>query len=149
MENFNFLKEEIKQIPPEVLLSSGVISRANDGKSFVCPFCGNGKGDEGDGLTPEFINGIYVWHCFRCDAKFDNIKLLADYYGLDNNREFIKILQRAADDFGISSFSSDVMTSYVQKKSTAPNPPPTQPNDELKKRNFNLSATILKLLGLI
>jgi P4 family phage/plasmid primase-like protien len=145
MENFNFLKEEIKKIAPDDLLSRGVISLANDGKSFVCPFCGNGKGDEGDGLTPAFLNGVWLWHCFKCDAKFDNIKILADYYGLDNNREFIKILQRAADDFGFSNFSSDVMTTYAPKKSTAPNPPPTQPNDESEKKAFELVSNDIKI----
>ncbi len=107
MENINFLIEKIKQIPPEDLLGRGVISQANDGKSYICPFCGNGEGDEGDGLTPSFLNNAWIWHCFRCNAAFDNIKIFAEYYGLDNNREFVKILQCAAYDFGFSEINSD------------------------------------------
>lgn len=141
MLNLNFLKDEIKRIPPEDLLGRGIISQANDGKSFVCPFCGNGEGDEGDGLTPTLISNAWIWHCFRCDAKFDNIKILADYYNLDNDRDFVKILQRAADDFGLSDFSAP-STKTVQK---SPQKFAQEQKDaETKQKEFEIVSSDIK-----
>lgn len=97
------LKSEILAIAPETLLTRGVITLAKDGKSYVCPFCGNGThGKTGDGVKPIFQDGLWKWHCFSCDAKFDNLSILAQYYGLQTTgADFTEILKRAAADFGI------------------------------------------------
>ena len=93
---------QINSIAPEILHSHGVISLANDEKSYVCPECGNGSGDKGDGLKPALINGIWKWHCFSCDSSFNNIKILANYYGLNSKTDFVEVCKRACSDFGIS-----------------------------------------------
>lgn len=92
---------QINSIAPETLLAHGVISIANDEKSFVCIECGNGTGDKGDGLTPVLKNGAWLYHCLSCDAKFNNIKILANYYGLDSRSNFVEVCRRACNDFGI------------------------------------------------
>ena len=93
---------QILALSPETLLARGVISLANDGKSYVCPFCDNGKrGKSGDGLNPIFEDGVYKWHCFSCDAKFTNIGLLAQIYGLGIHADFTEICKRACNEFGI------------------------------------------------
>ena len=45
------------------------------GRGFVCPLCGNGSGDTGDGVT--FIKGSYKVKCFKCNFTGDIIALKA------------------------------------------------------------------------
>ena len=45
------------------------------GRGFVCPICGNGSGDSGDGVT--FIRGTAFVHCFKCGFNGDLIALKA------------------------------------------------------------------------
>ena len=92
---------QINSIEPETLLTHGVVTLANDEKSYVCPLCGNGTGEKGDGLTPVFKNGAWLYHCLSCDAKFNNIKILATYYGLDSRNDFVEICRRACNDYSI------------------------------------------------
>lgn len=92
---------QINSIAPENLLAHGVLTLANDEKSYVCPVCGNGTGEKGDGLTPVCQNNVWLYHCLSCDAKFNNIKILAIYYGLDSRNDFVEICRRACSDFGI------------------------------------------------
>ena len=94
--------KEINAIAPETLHSHNVITLANDEKSYVCPECGNGEGEHGTGLTPKFINGVWKWHCFKCDHSFNNITILAMYYGLNSRTDFVEICKRTCSDFGIS-----------------------------------------------
>ena len=93
--------KEINAIAPEVLLAHGVISLANDEKSYVCPECSNGKGEHGTGLIPKLIDGVWKWHCFKCDHSFNNISILAIYYGLNKQTDFVEICKRSCKDFSI------------------------------------------------
>ena len=45
------------------------------GRGFICPICGNGTGDTGDGVT--FIKNSYRVHCFKCGFGGDIIALKA------------------------------------------------------------------------
>lgn len=45
------------------------------GRGFICPLCGNGMGDTGDGVT--FIKDSYYVHCFKCGFSGDLITLKA------------------------------------------------------------------------
>ena len=93
---------QINAIPPETLYAHGVITLANDEKSFVCPECGNGEGEHGTGLIPKLIGGVWKWHCFKCDKSFNNITILAIYYRFNSQTDFVEICKRACSDFGIS-----------------------------------------------
>ena len=92
---------QINFIPPESLLSHGVIKLANDEKSYVCPECGNGEGEHGTGLIPKLMGGVWKWHCFKCDKSFNNITILSIFYGLDSRSNFVEVCKRACNDFGI------------------------------------------------
>lgn len=92
---------QINSIAPETLLAHGALTLANDEKSFVCPECGNGEGKNGTGITPKFIDNIWKWHCFKCNRSFNNITILAIYYGLNSQTDFVEICRRACSDFGI------------------------------------------------
>lgn len=105
MSNNDYIIDQIKHIPPEILESHGVITkaktRANGYPTFICPVCGNGTGKDGDGLAVYLNPDGWAFHCNRKGCHFDNIHLLALHYGLDYKSDFLEVLKRAADDFGI------------------------------------------------
>ena len=45
------------------------------GRGFICPLCGNGSGNTGDGVT--FVKNSYRVHCFKCGFSGDIISLKA------------------------------------------------------------------------
>ena len=93
---------QINSIAPDILQSRGILSLAKDGKSYVCPNCGNGTGKSGDGIIPgKSTEGAWLYHCFSCGDGFNNIKLLASHYELDASNDFVEICKRACTDFGI------------------------------------------------
>lgn len=128
----DLLKEQIKRLEPETLAAHGVITpaktRANGRPTFICPECGNGTGKTGDGLVVYDNPDGYAYHCNKSGCHFDNISLLALYYGLDLRADFIEILRRAAAEFGI--FTGDSFSDYhsLQKNSN-----PKQHNTPIKK----------------
>ena len=105
----DFLKNQIKNISPETLLARGVLQLANDKKTYICPFCGNGTGKSGDGLAVKQYSWGYNFRCFGggCGgANYDNIALLANYYGLNPRADFIEVCKHAAADF-LGIFDTD------------------------------------------
>lgn len=105
MQTNDYIIDQIKHIPPEILESHGVITkaktRANGYPTFICPLCGNGSGESGDGLAVHNNSDGFAYHCHRKGCHFDNIHLLALHYGLDCRSEFLEVLRRAKDDFCI------------------------------------------------
>ena len=87
---------QVKNIPPEVLEMHGVISVAkaviNGKPTYICPHCDNGTGKDGTGIQPAYFNGVWLYHCFKCNEAFDNIKLLAIHYNLDSQSDFFVAL---------------------------------------------------------
>lgn len=104
------LKAQIKNIPPNDLAALGVIvparTKANGNFTYICPNCGNGEGDSGDGIAFEYKDGAWLAKCFKCGEGYDNLKLLALHYGLNVQTDFKEICNRAAADFGISTDSA-------------------------------------------
>lgn len=93
---------QINALSPDALQSHGVIALAKDGKSYVCPQCGNGTGKSGDGIIPgKAAEGAWLYHCFSCGAGFNNIKLFSAHYELDAANNFIDVCKRACSEFGI------------------------------------------------
>ena len=96
--------QQINSISPEDLATHGVISLAKmigDQQSYVCPTCDNGTGEDATGIVPNFNGSAWIYHCFKCGASFNNIQLLALYYGLDSRTEFKEVCRRACAEFGI------------------------------------------------
>ena len=98
---------QLKNIPPAELEARGVIvparTKANGNLTYICPNCGNGNGDSGDGIAFEYKDGAWLAKCFKCGEGYDNIKLLALHYGLNVQTDFVDICNRAAADFGIAT----------------------------------------------
>ena len=104
---YDSLKTQIKNIPPAELAARGVITpartNANGEKTYICPICGNGSGNSGDGIAFKNEDGAWLAKCFKCGHGFDNISLLAAHYSLNTRADFGEILKRSAADFGIAT----------------------------------------------
>lgn len=69
------------------------LSTARDGKSFICPDCGNGSGKSGDGIKQTKLKGKLVWHCYRCGGHWSNVDLVALVEGIREQSELVKKLE--------------------------------------------------------
>lgn len=107
-----FTVSEVKKLSADELVAHGAL-RLVEGKAdeYICPICGNGEGSDGTGIKPNPTATEHTgWKCHKCGEKFDNIRILAEYYGLNAKTDFKEICQRACDEFVIS---------YVEKHSSA------------------------------
>lgn len=70
--------EQINSVPADEIISALNLPLADDGTSYVCPECGNGKtGGNGDGIKPrENSKGFVKWHCYKCGKDFSNVDLI-------------------------------------------------------------------------
>ena len=73
-----------------------LMAQAKDGKSYVCPYCGNGQGATGDGIR---LNEDGYFHCFKCDSKGDAIQLYQQIRGV---QDFNTALAEVASLYGVS-----------------------------------------------
>lgn len=149
MINLEDLKTQIKNIPPAEMEGRNVIQLAKDKKTYVCPFCGNGTGKSGDGLAAKRYSWGYNFKCFGgCNgANYDNISLLAAYFGLDTRADFREILRRAAALFGMATndFPSNDFSSYHNLKPLKNLPPKksiAETEDEIR-----IKKLMLKIVG--
>ena len=116
---------QIKNLSPVILASHGVISVAkaviNGKPTYVYPRCDNGTGTDGTGIQPSYFNGVWLYHCFKCNETFDNINLLALYYQLDsrNKDDFKEIIRRTAEEFSIFDSSSTYDSTPQRKEKSA------------------------------
>ena len=99
---YNYL-EKINSLSYGDFKAHGILQVAKK-KGYVCPHCGNGSGDDGDGISDEHreADGAVTSHCFKCNTDFNNIKILAEVWDLDSKSDFKEILRRAkAEFFGV------------------------------------------------
>ena len=79
---------------PEAIIAQRLgLSTARDGKSFICPECGNGSGKTGDGIKQTKLKGKLVWHCYRCDGHWSNVDLIGVVEGTREQGELGKKLE--------------------------------------------------------
>ena len=92
--------DEINGWNPDEFLSRVPLSTAKDGKSYICPECGKGKG--GDGIKPRLNSrGQVKFHCFgACGKDYSNFDVAAAHYGLSNYSLADKA-KRLAEIFGL------------------------------------------------
>lgn len=78
------IRREWRRILPTITQEAR--QRVNGEASFVCPICGNGSGESGDGLTvnPKSKDGCGL-KCFKCDFSGDVIDLYQKTTGRDYN----------------------------------------------------------------
>ena len=79
---------------PEALVAQRLgLATARDGKSFLCPECGNGSGNTGDGIQQSKLKGKLVWHCYRCGGHWSNVDLVALVEGILDQAELGRRLE--------------------------------------------------------
>lgn len=72
-----------------------LMEKAKDGKSYICPFCGHGKG--GDGIILNQDQGG-KFHCFACEQKGDAIDI---YQRIKGIADFNTALAEVANLYGL------------------------------------------------
>ena len=102
---------KINDLPEEEVLRRLNLSVARDGKSYVCPLCGNGAAGDprhghGDGIKPRNSKGRVRWKCHKCAKDFSNFDLAAATLGLDAERETAESARKVAELFGIPAEQS-------------------------------------------
>ena len=147
MIDLESLTYKIKNISPAELEMHGVITaapkKAGGNPTFICPFCGNGTGKSGDGLVPKEYHWGWNYECFSENKGYDNIALLAEYYGLNTTgADFVELCKRAASDFGITAdndnYSADDFVTYHNLQ---PSPAPSQKTvDEIERIKKDIAA---------
>lgn len=91
--------KRLKELSPTELEAHGFLSRSPDG-NFICPHCFNGNhGISGTGIQFVFQDGIYKAHCFGCGMNFDNIRIFAEVFHLNEKADFKEIITRASHTF--------------------------------------------------
>lgn len=73
---------DVNSLPEAVIAQRLGLTLARDGKSFLCPDCGNGSGKSGDGIKQTKLKGKLVWHCYRCGGHWSNVDLVALVEGI-------------------------------------------------------------------
>ncbi|MBR4904446.1 MAG: hypothetical protein IKZ53_07220 [Selenomonadaceae bacterium] len=77
--------DEVNSLPEALVAQRLGLATARDGKSFLCPECGNGSGNTGDGIKQSKLKGKLVWHCYRCGGHWSNVDLVALVEGISTS----------------------------------------------------------------
>lgn len=101
-KNFEELIKKVESLSPEMLANHGILIHSPDGL-FVCPFCGNGSGDDGTGLGFKDTGNTFASHCFKCGENFNIIHVLAKHFNLDSKSQFHQVIEEAARLFNLDS----------------------------------------------
>lgn len=75
--------ERVNSFGESEIAAAANLKLAQDGKSWICPLCGNGSnGGKGDGIRQKLRRGRLNWWCPRCEANMSNVDVIAVTYGL-------------------------------------------------------------------
>jgi len=97
-EAINIIRQSWKQLYPA----------DKSGKGIICPLCGNGSGETGDGIRENPRGKAGALHCFKCGFSGDVIDLIQQERGLS----FPEALDAAAAELGIIIDSESSAGSY-------------------------------------
>lgn len=79
-----------------------ILPRDRQGKGWICPFCGNGRGTTGDGIIPTPRRPDLLI-CFRCGKKMDALDIAGEVYGISSFADRLaKCEELAGDNCGIT-----------------------------------------------
>lgn len=113
----------VNNLPQEEILKVTELKLAKDGKSWVCPECGHGKG--GDGIKQKEFNGKLTWHCYgTCGKHFSNVDLIAATLGISTNDkpELARRLKELFPECADETFSFHDKKSARKEKNSAAEP---------------------------
>ena len=106
--------DEVNSLPEAVIAQRLGLSTARDGKSFVCPECGNGTGKTGDGIKQTKLKGKLVWHCYRCGGHWSNVDLIGVTEGIREQGELGKKLEELFPESKPFLFSKENQDIYIK-----------------------------------
>ena len=129
------LVERLKHISAEQMFERGIVSQAKN-TGYICPFCRDGSGKDGTGMSTKSLDHGTSWFCGKCNVAYDNIHLLAAYFGKDSRRDFQEIISLAADLFNIQNDNVAAQSSHSHAATFIPDKYKsliTNANNNLKK----------------
>lgn len=106
---------------------------ARNGKSYVCPACGNGESGDprhghGDGIKPRDVGGHVRWKCFKCGRNFSNFDLSAWSLGINPEHDEARAAEEVGELYGISDDRD-----FSSSKGDSPRRPP-----QIENRSVNI-----------
>ena len=119
-----------KNIDPDTLVTYGYLQRAKTG--YICPFCGNGTGSDATGMDMNHHEGVYKYHCFKCDAKGTVVELAQAVFNIDR----YEAIKKLKSDFGDKSYTPS------QQKKSYKNPTHAAVAMKIADANKNLFAFV-------
>lgn len=126
--------KEIKEIIK--LQEPSFLPVAKNRRSYICPFCGNGSGKDGDGIT--HTRGKKAVYCFKCRQSYDNFALIGEQFGLTSFQDQYK---KACELYGLDGDEKEVKMPTPLPSSFKPEPEekPADHTDEFQSWNKALN----------
>ncbi|MBQ6131607.1 MAG: AAA family ATPase [Selenomonadaceae bacterium] len=89
------------------IVAAAGLQLARDGKSYICPVCGNGShGGKGDGIKQKLFQGKLTWHCYSCGKHLSNSDVIAAAYGIEDKAALAQKLEELFPELKSENFSS-------------------------------------------
>lgn len=128
------LKARINAITPDELEAKGYLQHSENGDprpdGYICPWCGSGTHEHKSGALTYYEKPELHFTCHSHGCGGDVIAFLAAYWSIEQQgREFIELLKRVADDFGIP-YDPKIFEYKPSRKTT---PPKTGLTEEQKQ----------------
>ena len=130
MTENDILKDKYKHLDAETLAGYNLLNPARK-SGYICPFCGNGSGEDGTGVEMNLLSSGYEGYCHKCGASFDVFKLIAKNEHLNNDTQFAQIFQIAKEKFGDAPIVKE-------------NPAPKKSAEKDSEKDKKISAEIEK-----
>lgn len=98
-------------------------------KGYVCPVCGNGRGQDGDGITRNPADGRF--HCFKCELHEDVVGLIGRAFSLDG---YIDRLKKGAELYGVTLDGTTSSSMAVREPAQVKTPAPEEPEADFTEQ---------------
>lgn len=133
--------EAVNRLEFDRILNAVDLKKAKDGKSYICPECGNGSGRKGDGIRPTMYHGLQICHCYTCDMHATNSDLIGIAYGITDKAELARRLEELFPELVESNFflngnSSKQSAEKVPSKEMPTAAEPTKPPKDYEASGF-------------
>lgn len=124
--------ERFNQLGEEEVAAATRLKMAGDGKSWVCPVCGNGEGERGDGIRQKVYQGRLTWHCYSGKhdgaAHMSNCDIFAAAEGISDNATLARRLEEMYPQWRSENFFPSRGKNFEATKA--------QKTEESTRRNF-------------
>lgn len=132
----------INQLTPQELENAGMLTPARK-TGWVCPFCGNGTGENGTGLS--LVPNTNLLKCFVCNESFPMFDLIAAHEGFDAKTKAGRIatIEFAKEKFNLSTdFATFTEKNAVAQDVKIPQEKTTDYSGSYEKWRKNLEGFI-------